>query len=448
MNHVKNSFFNMRRSLVAGACAIALIAMITLMTFSFVFIYAPIARALALARLSESSQTVEERIRTVVVRVESIAKISRTWGELGVFDMSRLDSHLVAFRDLFTPLLALGPDLSSIVLADHSGHEILLRKDEENTWIARITKPESWGKQARFYYWNATGRLLRTESKPYDYDARQRPWFKEASNVKPGDAVRWTTPFVFKSTNEPGLSVVVSWMGAKGNRHYFANDLSLIDFSHFTRTLSAGTNGFVVVLGEDGRVFGLPKTSAAKTEAEIESATLKMPDELQVPALTDGFHAWMKDGRQNGKLISFPVLGTPWVAMFKKSNLGAREIWVGTLAPTADFLPPVSGYAIPFGIVAFLALLVSWFLSSRITDRLLTPLEQLADISEELSRMENSKPIEMNSSLPEIEKLANSLESIRRRLRNASQHLLDLRESQEFEGARKKKFPKQQETEQ
>ncbi|MGZ3650546.1 MAG: hypothetical protein ACXVB9_02235 [Bdellovibrionota bacterium] len=424
-------FFNMRRSLVVGAFAIVVTALVTFVACFYAFILAPVERELARAQLAETSKAVEDRLQSMTIRVEAVALATEGWGRTGLVDFSRGGFDPRFFVDLYSSILPHGPSLSSVVLADETGREFLLYHGPRGDWISRETRPESWGKKAKLLHWSSSGDPLGQETENLDYDARTRPWFKTGTEISHDFEVHWTKPYVFKSTGDHGISAVVSWKNRKGLRHYFANDLRMIDFSLFTRSLVAGAHGFVAVIGGEGRIYGLPRSDQVSSEAEINALMLKSPEEIGNPALADGFRAWKSRGSPANQLISFSVKEVPWQAIFKRDHLGDQEIWVATFAPAADFLPASSKYYAAFFAVLAFTILISWYIAGRVAERLVRPLEKLVEISANLGRMELESPIELHSSLPEIQELARAQDSMRRQLRLSTQRLIDSKESLE-----------------
>ncbi len=136
---------------------------------------------------------------------------------------------------------------------------------------------------------DAKGDMVSDDSQPFDYDARTRPWFKGGMALAQEGDIFWSEPYTFRSSLEPGLSVVVRWTAADGNRYVMTSDLKLIDLSRFTRNIVAGQNGFVTVLTEDGRVIGPPKAPGFSDDASIKAAVLKPADAIGVNPLTQAF---------------------------------------------------------------------------------------------------------------------------------------------------------------
>src|SRR5205809_265047 len=81
------------------------------------------------------------------------------------------------------------------------------------------------GQRARYLSWSAAGKLEKEENREVDYDARERPWFQGAMALSSEEDVHWTSPYLFRSTHEPGLSLAVRWTAPDG-RYAMGSDLT------------------------------------------------------------------------------------------------------------------------------------------------------------------------------------------------------------------------------
>src|SRR5262249_1402444 len=170
------------------------------------------------------------------------------WGGSGLVDISQPE-HI---NRMMRPVLLRGPQLSSMVVAQESGRELLLVHASDGRWTNRLTDPAVWGRRARFLGWSADGQLEKDEWREVDYDARTRPWLQGAMALQADDGIYWTAPYIFRSTQEPGLSAATRWRAPDGNRYAMGFDIKLTDLSRFTREITVGEHGFVAVFAGDG----------------------------------------------------------------------------------------------------------------------------------------------------------------------------------------------------
>jgi len=411
----------LRRSMVLTAFGLVLVALAAFIAGLYVFVYVPLTHDLATAQLRVVSEQVEGRLATLVNRVEAIARLNHDWGRQGLFDVG----DPVRFNRVYRPLIERGPQLSSVVLAHESGRELLLLQGPDGRWINRLTDPGRQGRRARFLTWAGDGQLLSDETRELDYDARQRPWFQGGMALRDERDIHWSAPYVFRSTQEPGLSVVVSWRTAQGERYAMTTDIRLIDLSRFTRDIVAGKTGFVAVFTGDGRVVGVPHDARFAQDEGIRGAVLQAVGEIGMPPLSAAIELWQRAGRREGELLRFELQGTAWLAAFKPTHFGSQVFWVATMAPEADFSATTSTQAAAIVLLVLGTLVLAWFAATRLAHRFARPLESLVDESQRIGRLELAAPVVVRAPWREIDALARAQESMRVELLGATSRLAE-----------------------
>ena len=168
-----------------------------------IFVYEPVQRALAAAQLRLATQAVDADFAALFQRIETIARLRADWGQAGLINA---DDERGLVR-LMAPVLMNEPDVSSVAIAQTTGREMLLRKARGQFLHPAADRSRRHARRGGRHALDARrpepGPELRTSS---DYDARQRPWFKQAMAVGDKRRVVWTDPFVFRSTGMPGMS--------------------------------------------------------------------------------------------------------------------------------------------------------------------------------------------------------------------------------------------------
>jgi signal transduction histidine kinase/DNA-binding response OmpR family regulator/HPt (histidine-containing phosphotransfer) domain-containing protein len=416
----------LQRSLVRSASAIALFSLTIFIGSVYFLVLLPLAHELASAQLSVASEQVAARLRTLIARAEAVAHINRGWGRRGLIDIE----HAQRYNDLLRPLIEHGPQLSSMVVAHESGRELLLLRMPDGRWLNRFTNPADGSKRAHFLTWSADGALENDEWRELDYDARTRPWFKGGMALSDEDAIHWTAPYVFRSSQEPGMSAVVRWQGSDGGRYAMTTDIKLTDLSRFTRDVVVGKTGFAAVFTDDGTLIGLPRDPRFATDAAIKLNVLKPASESGVAPLRGALSLWRQAGSPESRLMRFDSDGTAWVATFQRTRFGAQSVWVGTMAPEAEFLPVT---LVHLGIVIALvglAMLLAAVVATRLARRLAQPLRLLGEQSARIGRLELDRPEAVYAPWRELDDLVRAQETMRvellastRRLEQANETL-------------------------
>ncbi|WP_372525487.1 response regulator [Piscinibacter sp.] len=417
----------LRRSLVIAAFTLVFGALLAFIVALYAFVVVPVGDELATSQLRIASGEVESRMRTLVNRVEAIAHLNHDWGRGGLFDLDQPQR----FNTLMRPVIERGPQLSSVVMANESGRELLLLRTADKRWLNRLTDPARSPGRARFLTWNDQGRLESDETRALDYDARTRPWFKGGMGLAGDEDIFWSEPYTFRSSNEPGLSVVVRWSAADGSRYAMTTDIKLIDLSRFTRDIVAGQHGFVTVFTHDGKVLGVPRTAGFANDDAMKSAVLKAADAIDVAPLAEGYRRWRSDGAQESTLLRFRAGDEVWLATFKRSQFGAQTFWVATMAPLADFTPALSQQALVVAAIALGSLLLAWFAARWLAQRFAGPLGELAKQSERIGQLQLDKPAQVRAPWIELDALAQAQETMRVKLLHATQELAQANDSLE-----------------
>ncbi len=387
----------------------------------------PLVRDVTQAQLQKTAQQVAARINAQMRRVEAVAHLLEDWGRQGMVDVE----HVEKDNALLWPMLRHGPDIASMVVADEHGREILVARHDDDTFLNRLTDPAAHPGRARFLTFDPAGRQLTDIDRADDYDARQRAWFQGGMALEGPAQIHWTAPYVFRSTQEPGMSAVVHWTGPDGRRFAMTTDLRLIDISRFSREIVAGRNGMAAVLTADGRLLGLPRDPRFGDDAAIRASVLKPADAVGVPPLARAYDAWRAAGSPDARLVRVDVAGTAWVAIFHSLRAGGQPMWLATLAPEDDF-SPVTGSTVGsvLGLVA-LAGLALWIFAARIAARVARPLEQLAQASARIGRMELDAPVDVVSRWVEVDELARAQERMRAQLLGGTARLAEANASLE-----------------
>jgi len=138
------------------------------------------------------------------------------WAREGMLDIEQPR----AFNRLMIPVLQQRNIVSSIHLATDEGRELLLLQTPTG-WRNRLTDVPRHGKRQHWLSF-ADARTPTTEEwLEQDYDPRQRPWFAEAL-VTPENQIHWTSPYMFKTTGEPGITAVIRWHEPASGRRWIS----------------------------------------------------------------------------------------------------------------------------------------------------------------------------------------------------------------------------------
>jgi len=403
---------SIRRSLVVRSFLQILLVLVLFSGSVYLLLTAPTVDKLAEAQLGQAAEQLEARVQRLLQSVEITLNTSRHWGEQGSLDHSRLHH----FNEFFFPMIANHPEISSVIFAHESGQEILLLLTPDGKWVNRISHPDLWGKQSWWITWSAEYVIEKVEMREIGYDARTRPWFKAAMAMPDTQQIAWTEPYIFFTTKEPGITAASRWRAADGSRFILAHDVKLLDLSHFTARQTAGLHGMAGIVDDAGKVLAVPRDPRFASDDGIKQVVLKDAGESGVAAFSEGVRLWQRSNRNDHQLTRFQVADQDWFSLFRQISLGNHPVWLGMMAPRADFIPGDARDLFVLLALASVSLLIGVWGAVRLADRFTAPLEQLAQESARIGRLELSEPIKVDAPWREVRALAAAQETMREEL--------------------------------
>ncbi len=401
---------------------IGLLTLVALAAFSagiVKLIGQPSVERLAEAQMRLTAEQLESRYERLLHSVETTLRSSHGWGSVGSVD----HNDLLRFNEFFFPVLANHDEINSIILAHQSGREFFLLLTPDGGWINRISNPAEWGRQSYWITWNRQRQIERIEVRESDYDPRQRPWFKGAMALDSDTAVHWTPPYIFFTTQEPGLTAAMRWQDAAGERYVIAHDVRLGDIAEFTTSLVLGNSGQAALLLGDGRVVAPPRDARFQDHAAINRALLKTPAEIGLAELAQAYELWQKEAPAPRTMQSFDRPDGRWLGLFTRLDEKRTGVWLGVIAPQRDFVPVTGSDLVVLGFILFAVLGLGIVVAVRIAGRFGEPLRELTAQSERIGRQDLDQPVSIAAPWQEVVQLAEALENMRQQLHSGRQAL-------------------------
>jgi len=369
-----------------------------------------------------ATSRVESELTGFFDPVRRVLRLSRRWAESGLIDPLD-DASLDA---LFMPVLDQAAQISALNIGDARGRGFLLLRIG-NRWRNRRVNAEAWGDRIEFQEWSdeAGSRREWVVEEPRDderYDPRTRAWYRVALEEAGGtelDAQRperiyWTEPYAFFTSGEPGISASIRARGRDGERFVLALDVSLASLSDFTRQLEISPRGFAAIIDDRGRVLGLPKHPAFEDPGKRSRALLKRARDLGIPVIADGAATYRALGDTTPGVFPFRSGGETYWAQIRPFALGAEQklqIVVGI--PEEDLLGIVREQQLMFGAIALLAMLGASLMALALSRRFSDPLDRLARNSQRMEKLDLVPAPAIESSLTEVDQLAEAQERMR-----------------------------------
>ncbi|MDJ0890746.1 MAG: serine/threonine protein kinase [Gammaproteobacteria bacterium] len=244
------------------------------------------------------------------------------------------------FYHVMKPFLRNYPHLSAAIAGNIQGSSLFILNDGNGVLTREIDMRAKPG-ISQWRRWQ-DGKVEESWSRRADFDPRTRPWFRNVADKDPG-AMAYTEPYVFYTTQKPGISISRKWRhGETGEEYVLAWDIILQDLSILTTSLRPTEHGLAMVVTDDATLVGLP---AAKRYAQPEAraaAVLESVDALDLPPVQDAFAEWEQRGRP-ADIFRYRTQGQPWWAGFVAYEyLPGRRYWTAALVPESDFLAGLS----------------------------------------------------------------------------------------------------------
>lgn len=265
--------------------------------------------------------------------------------------------NLEQFNGYFWPFVSRSKPVSSLMLSDSKGREKMFL--ELDSMVMNRESDQVIGGDATISEWRFTkgGLVLnRRFSENLGYDARVRPWFKLA--MEHFDSLRWTTPYTFFTTKDPGITVSRSFRTPEGDTLILGFDVMLQDISKFTTGLDISQNGRVFIVTDDNKVLGLPHSDQFQTREQRKASVLKDASEINEPALVAALEAYSNSETGGAFLFSFDK--EFWWGTVTEYSLGDIDLKIGVIAPESDFLGEIkrSRRLILSGLLAFIIFII------------------------------------------------------------------------------------------
>jgi len=423
---------SLRVSLLRSVIAIVLLLSAAILATTFFGVKAHMLRMSEMLTKQALSHT-EAELQTFFTPINRGLKMVRAWaneGLIGIDDPEDLEQ-------LFRPFLQRFPQISSGLFATSDGQEFMLFHSGSD-WHIRLTDVSKWGAKKKWIEWKE-GDEARAESwREIDYDPRDRPWFTGALDIEKGVAeisegdssvngedrsgVFWTEPYLFFTTKKPGITAAVGSHDADtGVDIVIGFDVLLDAVSEYTTKLHVGDAGMVFICTGDDRVLGLPSDERFGDPDVVNACLLKRPDELQIPAISDGAAAFAKvSGDGLAEPIRFLSSGSAWWGEYRPFRIGsARSLRIGVLIPEKELLGNLTVLRRYIIIITLAALIIAVIQAVILSERFSKPIEQLVAATDRIRggdfEMEHDH---IETSVSEVKRLAQAVERMRQGLRS------------------------------
>lgn len=186
--------------------------------------------------------------------------------------------------------LQLTPQFSGIFYGSESGGFVYVMRTGKETaeFRTKIIRMEGGAREVELIYRNADFSIASREMDPTDtYDPRVRPWYKRA---KESAATIWTDPYIFFTSQQPGITVASPVSDLQGNHiGAIGVDIQISSISEFLAGLSVGTSGRAIILNQNEDVIAHPNPDLIVQEQRDGGFRFSTIREIQDPLARAAF---------------------------------------------------------------------------------------------------------------------------------------------------------------
>lgn len=267
------------------------------------------------------------------------------------------------------------PSLDSAYIGYPNGEFLFVARSDELSpggfRTRRIDIDTQGNRSVELTWTNAALEVLRSEDDPADtYDPRERPWYVPMLDNR---SRHWTSPYVFDSSQEPGITHSLVVRRAGELEAVVGVDIRLSQVNEFLQELSPGENGIALVVDDNGRVLAESTMEVGTLAEQGDDGGLALYQSAELRELVEelGDSEFVRNRQPDG-------LRTTIVR-----RAGARDEWyLAVRALDADFLDtPTASNAFEVFAVGLTAAALAMALAYLVA-RYLLGLKNEAEIDE------------------------------------------------------------------
>ncbi|MEZ5206641.1 MAG: diguanylate cyclase [Acidimicrobiales bacterium] len=247
----------------------------------------------------------------------------------------------VAIEQLFRTNVMLDDGTYAMFLGRADGSLVYVDRDDTDhpdaqtrTWIIEI---DAAGTRTESYTWrDRAGAVVATATEPATtFDPRQRVWYADAAAA---EASVWTDPYVFVTTEEPGVTAATPVLRDGAVAGVVGLDLGLSELSQVVGAIDVSENGRAILLTDDGTLVAhpLPEKVITSSGSDVRNARI---GELDDPVTQGGYEALRQAGELETSTTSSTSTSTSSTSTSTSSTVAAEEASADDAADEAGDQP-------------------------------------------------------------------------------------------------------------
>jgi serine phosphatase RsbU (regulator of sigma subunit) len=180
----------------------------------------------------------------------------------------------------------------------------------------------------------------RIDSTDFGNDPRLKPWYKHAMKAPPLTN-SWTSPYIFKTTHEPGISVSVWWHDLRNPevRNIVTADILMLDIINYMNSLDISKNGHSILYTSGNKIICQSNHHRFSSIDSIKTYALSDYTKIGMPVF-ETMQQYIKEHPESvEEPFSFEFQGKRWWAeVVPYEKFGIPDLRIAVLVPEADFM--------------------------------------------------------------------------------------------------------------
>ena len=314
-------------------------------------------------------------------------------------------------------ILSLYPQLAGFFIGNEQGDFLFIKRFPDGSIGTEIINRSISEPTTTWFYRDLAGKVDSVEvTNDVSYDPRSRPWYIGA---KDSGEQFWTDIYIFFTDRQPGITSSNPIYDANGSLIGVVGiDITLNELSRFLETLQVGKSGIVFITNAEGEVVAFPNLEISTQEGD--SFRPLSITEIDIDPITAVYSKYLANGEEQFTLETdqgrYMTAFTPFPDNFQKN-------WeIGITVPEDDFIGSIketNRISLLFSLVILLiAILLVIFFSRNIA----RPIELLTEETERIKNLQLDSNLRVESSIHEVQRLADSISSMRNSLEIFKKH--------------------------